>query len=162
MLWYNGGAMKKRFDCGEIRSCLVHLGLAVAVVVSCNGAHAVTAEGKECVLCRPGMTEALVPAGAEKNQPSAFFAAQDITNFLSRAFGCAVPLVNKPTPGKVSIVLGTNVWSEAAGIDVTGLARDEFVISAAGNMICIAGRVDTTFLQLMGSFYLEHATIFGD
>ena len=78
MLWYKGGVMKtKRFDCGEIRSYLVRFGLAVAVVASCNSAHAVAAEEKECVLCRPGMTEALVPAGAEKNQPSAFFAAQE-------------------------------------------------------------------------------------
>ena len=162
MFWYKGGVMKtKRFDCGEIRSCLVRFGLAVAVVASCNSAHAVAAEEKECVLCRPGMTEALVPAGAEKSQPAAFFAAQEITNFLSRAFGCVVPIVNRPTPGKVSIALGTNVWSEAAGIDVTGLARDEFVISAAGNMICIAGRDDPAFSPFKGSYNFEHATIFG-
>lgn len=60
------------------------------------------------------------------NQVAAF-AGQEMTNFLSRVLGAPVPLVDAPTTGRVSIVLGTNSLSLAAGVDVGGLPTDGFV-----------------------------------
>ncbi|MBQ3746386.1 MAG: hypothetical protein II863_03115, partial [Kiritimatiellae bacterium] len=61
------------------------------------------------------------------------FAAEEMTNFLSRVFGAEVPVVAKPTSGKTGIWLGV-------GADVGGLARDEFVIKAEPGRVVIAGR----------------------
>ena len=51
-------------------------------------------------------------------------AIEEMTNALAQVFGRPVPRVLRPTPGKVSIVLGTNEWSKAAGIEVAALPRD--------------------------------------
>ena len=66
----------------------------------------------------PQNTEVVVAPRAWKTQPAAFFAAREMTNFLSRAFGAQVPIVDRLDPAKSSIVLGSNVWSVAAGIDI--------------------------------------------
>ena len=46
------------------------------------------------------------------------FAARELKTFLDRALGADVKVVTAFTPGKKAIVLGTNAWSLAAGIDV--------------------------------------------
>ena len=68
------------------------------------------------------------------------FAACEATNFLSRVFGAPVPVVNAPSDGKVSIILGSNSWSVAAGIDTASLKRDAFVIRAVGTRLHGVGR----------------------
>ena len=55
----------------------------------------------------PGKMEVVVAANAPR--PVAF-AAEELTNFLSRAFASVVPVVSSPSEGKVSIVLGDNEW----------------------------------------------------
>ena len=72
------------------------------------------------------------------------FAADELTNFLSRAFGTTIPLANAFTPGKAAITLGNNAWSQAAGICVEGFVRDEFAIRAdpATQRIYITGKDD--------------------
>ena len=67
-------------------------------------------------------------------------AIEEMTNAISRAYGRQVPWVARPTAGKVSIVVGTNEWSAAAGIDVRTLPRDGFVMKTVGGRIFIAGR----------------------
>ena len=89
-------------------------------------------------------TEVLVAAGAS---PAARFAAEELTNFLSRAFAASVPLAAERTPGRVSIVLGDGEEARAAGIDVPSLPLDAFsaVVTRTpkgGGVICIAGRDD--------------------
>ena len=70
------------------------------------------------------------------------FAACEATNFLSRVFGAPVPVVNAPSDGKVAIILGSNDWSVAGGIDTDALKRDAFVVKVSGRRIFIAGRDD--------------------
>lgn len=70
------------------------------------------------------------------------FAAEEMTNFLSRTFARAVPIVAEPTPGAHSIVIGSNAWSRTAGLDTAALARDAFMIVARGGCVFIAGRDD--------------------
>ena len=88
------------------------------------------------------------------------FAAEEMTNFLSRVFGAEVPVVAKPTSGKTGIWLGV-------GADVGGLARDEFVIKAEPGRVVIAGRDsakdDPKRCVAIGSTaqYYERATLFG-
>ena len=68
------------------------------------------------------------------------FAADEMTNFLSRALGGPVPLVYAPTGGRtVSVVVGTNAWSRAAGVRPELLARDGYVVRAESNRVYVAG-----------------------
>ena len=68
------------------------------------------------------------------------FAARELKTFLDRALGADVKVVTAFTPGKKAIVLGTNAWSLAAGIDVSAKARDTFVIKAEKDRLYIVGR----------------------
>ena len=72
--------------------------------------------------------------------PVVKFAAQEATNFLSRIFGAPIPVVNAPTPGKSSIILGVNEWSKAAGIDPESKPVDTYFIKTAADRIYLAGR----------------------
>jgi len=85
-----------------------------------------TADNAEIVICprAPGATR---------------FAADELKGFLGRVLGGDIRIVNAPTPGKRAIVLGTNAWSAAAGIDLSGKPRDTFVIRTVGNAVHIAG-----------------------
>jgi len=66
-----------------------------------------------CVDLEVGAVEVVV---AEKAPRCVLFAADEMTNFLSRAYGCAVPLSTSFTPGRKAIVLGDCEWSRAAGL----------------------------------------------
>lgn len=87
----------------------------------------------------PQNTEVVVAPDAWKNQRVAHFAAQEMTNFLSRAFGVKIPITGILNPEKMSIVLGSNTWSVAAGIDTTRLPLDGFAMKTRGNAIYVAG-----------------------
>ena len=103
-----------------------------------------------------GNAEVVVAADAPK---STWFAAHEMTNFLSRCFGNAVPLRTSPTAGCVPVILGTNGWwSRAAGISLEDQPRDTFIISAGEGRIMIAG-CDSPSLDpaALG----ERATLFG-
>ena len=89
------------------------------------------------VALEPGRTEVVVGAQA----PGAtWFAAQEATNFLAQALGASVPLVTEPTAGRVSVVLGTNAWSVAAGLPCGTPSRDAFRIRTAAGRVHILGR----------------------
>ena len=117
---------------------------------ACGGcAPCVCAADAEAVRFSAADAEVLVAPGA----PSAtVFAAGEMTNFLSQVLGAPVPLVTAPTEGKVAIVVGTNGWSAAAGLDVAALKRDGFVIKCdpAARRIYVAGRDDAKF-DLVGA-----------
>ena len=97
-----------------------------------------------CVSCSPdfalrsGSCEVLVAPGAPD---VTVFAAEELTNFLSQVFSAPVPLVTLPTAGRTAIVVGTNAWSAAAGLDPTKLKRDGFCLKtdAANRRIYVVG-----------------------
>ena len=68
------------------------------------------------------------------------FAAKEMSEVLGKTFGAKVEIVNQPDANRTSIVLGENVWTKAAGIDVASLARDEFVVCVKDGSVYIAGR----------------------
>ena len=103
--------------------------LALAVLAASAGADELTLE--------PGRTEVLV---AERATSPTRFAAGELTNFLSRVFGAAVPVVKTPTAGMKQIVVGTNAWSAAEGLDPAALAKpDSFLIRATADRLYLCG-----------------------
>ena len=85
-----------------------------------------------------GNAEVVVAPGTKATSVVGF-AAEEATNFLSRVLGAPVPIVNAPTPGKASLVLGENTWSKEAGIDPSKHPRDTFIIRTAGGKVFVAG-----------------------
>ena len=113
----------------------MHGFLLVGVLLSASALAGAPRAAASRVVLRAGRTEVVLAPGA----PGATaFAASEATNFLSRVFGRAVPLVARPTAGWASVVLGTNDWNAAVGED----ARDAFTIRAANGRAFIAGHDD--------------------
>ena len=109
----------------------------------------------------PPNVEIVVPPDARSQARVVQFAAEEMTNFLSRAFGAPVPIAHQMDGGKCSIVLGSNAWSVAVGIDTAKLPRDGFVLKTKGNDIYIAGADDNPKSLLKGSHHFQRATLFG-
>ena len=105
--------------------------LGVTLLVGCGEAK------PKVVSLRAGATEVLVGA---KATPSTRFAAQELTNFLSRVFAVDVPVVTAPTPGRLQIVVGDNEWSRAEGLAPEKLEKDDaFIIRATTNRVYLCG-----------------------
>ena len=68
------------------------------------------------------------------------FAAKELKSFLDRSLGADVKISTSFTAGKRAIVLGTNGWSRAAGMDLDAKPRDTFLIKACGGRVFIVGR----------------------
>lgn len=108
----------------------------------------------------------LAPGGlrvviAREASPVVRFAADELTNALFRTFGSPVPLSASPSAEKANLILGSNEWSRAAGLDSRTVARDGFLICVRGDNVYLLGtddaRVDprATFtgrVQLMSGF----------
>ena len=84
-------------------------------------------------------TEIVVDAGA---CGTTRFAAEELRDLAGAMLGGEIPIVTAPGGRKVAILLGTNAWSEAAGLSSASLERDEFRIraDAAARRIYIVGR----------------------
>ncbi len=120
---------------------------------------------KKHTTLRPGETEVVLAKGAFDTTA---FAAEEATNFLSQVLGAAVPIVERPTPGKTSLILGTNEWCAAAGLSTEGFARDEFRIHRDAGCVYIFGqdRNERIFDRLKGGWdgpnvHLRCGTLFG-
>ena len=99
----------------------------------------------EAVTLAPETTEVVVARGAPG---TVLFAAEELTNFLSRAFGRTVPVTRgEPTPGKTPIILGSNDLSVAAGLAPQKLPRDAFGIRVTDDRVYIAGTDDNRRLD---------------
>ena len=137
--------------------------IAVVVAVAAVGLASAGLAGSD-VEIRGDSVEILIDAHAPKTVETA---ASEMCAFLGRVLCAKIPVVNAPTDGKVSIVLGSNDWSVAAGIDTSSLKRDAFVTKVEGRRIYIAGRDDPKAdikRGLSGKEYLpqfERATLFG-
>ena len=105
---------------------------AAAIATMACGAATITAENAEVVVLKDAPDVVNV-------------AGRELVSFLSRSFGRDVPLSAAPTEGRVSIVLGENELSRAAGVDLDGSPTDAFVIKADGGRVYIAGRDDSRF-----------------
>ena len=138
----------------------VSLALALSAAAQC-----LAGPSPRGVALTAGATEVVV---AEDAPRCVVFAARELTNFLSRAYGAAIPVVRSCTPGKASIALGDSAWSRAAGIDTSGFVRDEFEIKSepASQRIFIAGKDDpksniANYIRAGGYPRTEASTLFG-
>ena len=98
---------------------------------------------------------------AAKSSPVVMFAADEATNFLSRVLGAPVPVVNEPTPGKASLVLGMNSWAKEAGMDPATHPRDTFMIRTAGGRVFVAGVDGMANPRRAGVTSYERGTMLG-
>ena len=138
------------------------LGCAVLAAIVAVG----VANGEPAAVVSAGTAEIVIAADAPK---TVRFAADEMKSFLGQVLAAEIPVVTAPTDGKTSIVLGSNVWSVAAGIDTAALKRDAFVIKVEKGRVYIAGRddpkVDLVACMAAGNDWLprnsEHATLFG-
>ena len=92
----------------------------------------------DAVRLEPGRTEIVLARGAS---PVTRFAAKELSVFLAKTIGGEIPLADAPSEGKTSIVLGTNEWSTAVGIDLTGSPRDTFKIKTVNGRVFIARNI---------------------
>ena len=96
---------------------------------------------RETVLER-GRVQVVIAEDAVKN---VHFAAQEMTNFLSRVLGAEVPIVEKTKvkgegeQGMSSIYLGAGEWVRQAGLDVAQLKEDGYFIRSVPDGVVIAG-----------------------
>ena len=118
----------------EIRRRMERIAIATAFATACASAVGVARAG---IAFTAADTEIVIAPNAPLGTQ---FAARELKGFLDRAFGSGVKVVTAFTPGRKAIVLGTNSWSLAAGIDVATKARDTFVIKEHGGRLYIAGR----------------------
>ena len=108
----------------------------------------------------PETTAVVVPKDAKSRHRLVQFAAEEMTNFLSRAFGAAVPIVHEVDPRMSCIVLGSNDWSVAVGLDVSELPQEGFAIRTRENAVYVAG-VDANRNPRLSHGYYARATLFG-
>ena len=128
-------------------------------------AFAAVAPVRAAPALNPGEVEVVLPA---KPLPVERFAAQELTNFLSRVLGAPVPVRASPgaVPARTSILLG-----RATGFDVSALDRDAFKTKVEsfpdGRIeVRIAGRdgkgdVFRHVWKYGQPAYVERATLFG-
>ena len=89
-------------------------------------------------------------------------AAKEMKEFLSRVFGAPVPIVNRVSPAKSTIILGTNGWSKAVGIDRSTLRCDGYLHKTLGNALYIAGAdSDLTIDHCVTSRFFDRGTLMG-
>ena len=121
------------------------------------------ARAEECVVLRPGDVDVVLPT---KPLPIERFAADELTNFLSRVLGAPVPVVGKAEGRRTAILLG-----RATGFDVSAFERDAFrtkveIASNGLSVVRIAGRdgkgdIFRSVWKYGQSTYYERATLFG-
>ena len=91
--------------------------------------------------CRFSATNSEVVVSSDAPQVVRF-AAKEATNFLSRVLGGPVPIVDHPTGGKSSLILGDNGWARDEGLDVSMLGTDSFYLRAKGCRVYVCGKDD--------------------
>ena len=75
-------------------------------------------------------------------KPVNAYAAREMQKLLETATGRKAAIVDTPSPGAFSIILGDCAAARKAGIDVSKLPDEGFVIKRQGSRLFIAGRDD--------------------
>ena len=71
--------------------------------------------------------------------PITVFAAQELQDFLQKVLAADIPIVNQPTPEKISWIIGINEWSCKVGITSRDMVPESFRILRKNKKIYIAG-----------------------
>ena len=108
----------------------------IAAVVVCSAINATGADKAAPVTLERGKVTVVT---APKTMPLVRFAAEEMTNILSRVLGAQVPWRTELPAEGTAIILGTNGWSVAAGLAPEKLPRDGYRVRTAPNRVYIAG-----------------------
>ena len=100
-----------------------------------NGKHV-------CELSGPVKDAGTLEIVTEQPVPVVEFAAKELQTILKQATGQDVPIVQKASEGKTSLILGDCPSARAAGLDVSKLPKEGFRILRKGGRVFIAGRDD--------------------
>lgn len=104
--------------------------------------HAILDAEKPLLLIQDGIANLEIVVAPELPRQVKTTAAGELKTFLEKSFGVSIPVVPQPSGEKVSLVLGLTSLTRDLGVDVSGYARDAFVIKAFGNIIVLAGQDD--------------------
>jgi hypothetical protein len=152
--------------------------IVLVVALFSYGSEEAVTQGKETMtgekeamltLVRSGTANARIVVGSDVS-PTARFAAGELQNYVRKATGATLPIVDTVgDDGAVEVVIGDGKISRSLGVDAMDLGRDSFTIKTIGNRIVILGEdhpteeIEHRFLANVGyntSGY-EHATLFG-
>ena len=89
-----------------------------------------------------------------RQTPILKLAAEELQNHIKTATGITAPVVSAPTEGKVSLILGDNEFSRAAGLDVNTLASEGFFIKRQGSRIYLLGKDSTNIDPQSNPWYM--------
>jgi hypothetical protein len=100
--------------------------------------------------------------------PVAKFAGKELKELLSQSLGADIQVLKEPSGGKTALILGNNKLLSKAGIDISKLPVDAFIIKSVGRSIFIAGiddmakepEVEMKNMFVWGQLY-DRATLFG-
>ncbi len=124
-----------------IRSLLL-LFITATCINSEAGKHNISLNAKlKITLVQNGKSRTVIVV-PENSCKTIRFAAKELQNFLQQSFNDKIPIVSVPDKQKTSIILGNNVYSRKAGINIEELPRDGFIIRSIGKTIYIAGKDD--------------------
>lgn len=80
----------------------------------------------------------------ESPTPLMNFTSGELQTFLAKATGVRPEIVKAPSPDGISLILGDNSFSRAAGLDVNRLPPEGYFIRRTGNKIFLLGRDSPT------------------
>ena len=109
--------------------CLGALGLALAQPTTAAPVS----------LAKDGEARAIIATGEDAG-PVVRFAAGELKRKLDAITGASFRVVEQPPADGTAIVLGDQPAARDAGVDVTPLKRDGYIIKTRGNRLYIAGR----------------------
>ncbi len=104
--------------------------------------HAILDDKRPLLLIKDGVPNLEIVLAPELPQQVKAAAVKELKEFLEKAFSASVPVVSSPSGDKISLALGISKLTRDLGVDVSGYARDAFVIKAFGNIIVLAGHDD--------------------
>lgn len=89
------------------------------------------------VRLEPGRVEVVIASSAGDVTR---YAADELAGHLAKSLGSVIPVRSEPAgDGTVSLIVGTNAWSRAAGVFPETLPRDGFFIRSVPGRVYIAG-----------------------
>lgn len=99
------------------------------------------AEGREIVLAEGGIARAVIVTPADAPNP-VIFAAEELKEHLDAMTGADFQIVETVPEDGAAIILGDCPAAREAGIDVSAIARDGYVVRVRGERIFILGPDD--------------------
>ena len=109
---------------------------AIVLAIALTAVVSPEAVGPGEVVAEAGRTEVVVDTGAGSVTR---YAAGELALHLGKSLGAEIPIRTVPTDGMVSLIVGTNEWSRAAGVFPETLPRDGYLIRSAPGRVYIAG-----------------------